>query len=450
MKRREFIRCNALAGAGVIILPTIVPSSVFGKNAPSNRILVGAIGTGRISREHDMPGVLKYDGARIVAVCDVDSKRVSEAKTFVEQAYAQRQIQQQVKTYGNYLEMLEDKSIDAILVSTPDHWHARAVIDAAYAGKDIYVQKPFSYTLAEGRQMSNVINSTGRILQIGTQQRSLEQFRFACELVRSGRIGEVKNIRVGLPIDPSGGVEPLMPVPANLDYDQWLGSTPYVYYTEKRVHPQNDYSRPGWLRCEPYCLGMITGWGVHHMDIMHWAMDTEHTGPVEITGKAEYPASGLWTVHGKYFVEAKYSKGFTVQISDEFPNGVHFEGTEGWIFVTRGDYSVTASDPRSKDYKKSEALKASDPKILSPLGANDVHLYRSADHHANWLDCVKSRQMNISPAEVGHRSTSACIVSHISMKLGRKLQWDPLKEKFHNDDEANVMLARPQRPPYNF
>lgn len=450
MIRRNFLKQAVAGAAGTLIIPTIVPSSVFGKNAPSNRIHVGAIGTGRISRDHDMQGVLKYNNARIVAVCDLDSKRVNEAKQMVEGAYSKKGIQQTVTTHGNYLELLDNKDIDAVLISTPDHWHAKPVIDAAYAGKDIYVQKPFSYTLAEGRQMSNVVNSTGRILQIGTQQRSMEQFRIACELVRNGRIGQLKNIQVGLPIDPAGEVEPEMPVPANLNYDGWLGSTPYVYYTEKRVHPQADYSRPGWLRCEPYCLGMITGWGVHHMDIVHWAMDTEFTGPVEVSGKAVFPASGLWTVHGKYKVDAKYANGVTVQISDEIPNGVRFEGSEGWIFVTRGNYSATASDPTSKK-EENKALQASNPKILtSVIDPNEIQLYKSNDHHANWLDCVKSRQLNITPAEVGHRSTSVCIISHIAMRLGRKLQWNPKQEKFINDDEANAMLSRPQRFPYNF
>ncbi len=450
MERRNFLKQTVAGAAGAVILPTILPSSVFGKNAPSNRINVGAIGTGRISRDHDMAGVLKYDNARIIAVCDLDSKRVGEAKQLVEGNYTKKGIQNSVTIYSNYTELLDNKEIDAVLISTPDHWHAKPVIDAAYAGKDIYVQKPFSYTLAEGRQMSNVVNSTGVILQIGTQQRSMEQFRIACELVRNGRIGQLKNIQVGLPIDPSGAVEPEMPIPANLNYDMWLGNTPNVYYTEKRVHPQADYSRPGWLRCEPYCLGMITGWGVHHMDIVHWAMDTEHTGPIEVSGKAVYPSSGLWTVHGKYNVEARYANGVTVQISDEFPNGVRFEGSEGWIFVTRGNYSATASDPTSKK-EGDKSLQASNPKILtSVIGPNEIHLYKSDDHHANWLDCVKSRQQNITPAEVGHRSTSVCIISHIAMKLGRKLQWNPKLEKFINDDEANEMLSRPQRPPYNF
>jgi predicted dehydrogenase len=448
MIRRNFIKKGLMAGTGIIAMPAIVPSTVFGKNAPSNRILVGAIGTGRISRGHDMPGVMSYDQARIIAVCDVDTKRLNEAKQLVESTYAASGIKQSPIIYGDYHDLLQNKDIDAVLISTPDHWHAGPVIDAARSGKDIYVQKPFSYTLAEGRLMSDTIKTTGRILQIGTQQRSMEQFRYACELVRNGRIGKLQTIKVGLPIDPSGAEEPEMPVPSNLNYDMWLGSTPYVYYTENRVHPQMDYGRPGWLRCEPYCLGMITGWGVHHMDIAHWAMDTEYSGPIEISGTAMYPSRGLWTVHGKYRVEAKYANGVTVEICDEFTNGLRFEGNDGWIFVTRGNYAATASDPSFPQGDK--PLQASNPEILkSSIGQHEINLYRSNDHHANWLDSIRQKKINICPAEIGHRSTSACIVSHIAMKLNRKLKWDPETEKFDGDDEANAMLSRPQRAPYH-
>ncbi len=447
MIRRNFIKKGLAAGIGAIAMPTIVPSSVFGKNAPSNRILVGAIGTGRISRGHDIPGVMNYGQARIIAVCDVDSRRLNDTKTLVESTYAASGIKQDAAMYSDYREMLLNKDIDAVLISTPDHWHALPVIDAANAGKHIYVQKPFSYTLDEGRKMCDAVNKSGIVLQIGTQQRSMEQFRFACELVRNGRIGKLNRIVIGLPIDPSGEVEPEMPVPPNLNYDMWLGSTPYVYYTEKRVHPQADFDRPGWLRCEPYCLGMITGWGVHHIDIAHWAMDTENTGPVEVFGTAEFPISGLWTVHGKYRVVNKYANGVMVEISDEFPNGLRFEGSDGWIFVTRGNYAATASDPLAD--QSQQPLQASDPKILtSVIGPDEIHLYKSADHHANWLDSIIHKNPNITPAETGHRATSACIVSHIAMKLKRKLVWDPQSEKFIADNEANAMLSRPQRAPY--
>ncbi len=295
LTRRSFL---ARTGPGAVALaagfPAIVPSRVFGRTAPSNRINVGAIGTGRISRGHDMPGVWKDDSAQIVAVCDVDNRRVEDARALVNGHYSSKlgQTWNGVRTYRDYRDLLSDADVDAVLVSTPDHWHALIAIHAVEAGKDVYLQKPASLTIAEGRALSNAVHKSGRIFQIGSQQRSSPQFRFAAELVRNGRIGRLTTVQVGLPGDPAGDDEPEMPVPANLDYESWLGSTPYVYYTEKRVHPQVGYDRPGWLRCEQFGAGMITGWGSHHIDCAHWAMDTEHTGPVEISGTAEFPDQG--------------------------------------------------------------------------------------------------------------------------------------------------------------
>jgi predicted dehydrogenase len=448
--RREFLSSSTKAAVvsslAIAGFPTIIPSRVLGKNAPSNRINVGAIGTGRISRGHDMPGVWKYDHANIMAVCDLDTKRASDAKVLVNEYYTKKtgKPYDGVKVYHDYRELLENKDIDAVLVSTPDHWHAGISVDAVKAGKDVYLQKPASLTIQEGRMLSDAVRRSNRILQIGSQQRSSPQFRYAAELVRNGRIGQLKSVHIGLPGDPSGESEPEMPVPANLNYNMWLGSTPEVYYTEKRVHPQNDYDRPGWLRCEQFGAGMITGWGSHHIDCAHWAMDTEHTGPIEISGWAEFPQSGLWDVHGKFETEALYANGVKMIVNNEFPNGIKYEGTEGWIFVTRGNYRATSSDPVSTEEKK--PLEASDPKILTSIIApGEIHLYESTDHHGNWLDSVKTRKAPISPIEAGHRSCSACLLHHIAMKLKRKIYWDPEKEMFKNDDEANKMLSRPQR-----
>jgi predicted dehydrogenase len=433
--------------------PTIIPASVLGPNAPSNRINIGAIGAGRIARVHDMPGVLKYGFARIIAVADLDTHRAEEGKKYVEDYYAGKngQAYSGVTAYQDYRDLLANKDIDAVTISTPDHWHAKNAIDAVYAGKHVYLQKPTSLTIEEGRKMSNAVNATGRILQIGSQQRSMEQFRVACELVRNGRIGQLKEIEIRLPGDPSGGNAEEMPVPKGFNYDMWLGQTPYVPYTVDRVHPQQGYDRPGWLRCEQFGAGMITGWGAHHFDIAHWAMDREYSGPVEILGKAEFPASGLWDVHGLYETEMLYDNGVIVKgttDSPSKPNGLLFTGTDGWIFVSRGNYVASTGEPISA---KSEALRASDPKILSPLTANDpVRLYVSADHHGNWLESIRTGVKNITPAEVAHRSCTVCLLQHIAMKLNRKLYWDPALERFRNDDEANSMIARPHRPPYNF
>ena len=451
MKRRDCLKTALTGTAGALLAPAIVPSSVLGKDAPSNKIQVGQIGCGRIARTHDLPEVMKFDVARVVAVCDLDRKRVAECTELVERAHAKaRGGTLDVATHMDYRNLLRDPGIDAVIISTPDHWHAQVAMEAAWAGKDIYLQKPLSLTIAEGRALSDVIHQTGRILQVGSQQRSANpwpQFRRACELVRNGRIGELRTVKIGLPGDPSGPEEAEMPVPENLEYDAWLGSTPAVYYTEKRVHPQANYSRPGWLRCEQFGAGMITGWGAHHVDTAHWGMGMEYGGPLEVEAEAEFPTSGLWDVHGPFSVRAVYEGGIVMEIDGEYPNGVRFEGSEGWVFVARGDVGVTASDPTSA--QNSEALAASNPAILrSEIGPDEIQLYRSPDQHGNWLDCIRTRVQPVAPAEIAHRSCSACLVAHTAMKLGRKLRWDARKERFERDDEANAHLSRPQRHPY--
>jgi predicted dehydrogenase len=453
ISRRKFIESSAKAVAFTSValgFPSIVPSTVFGKNAPSNRINIGAIGNGRISRIHDLPGVWKFDQAQVMAVCDLDTKRAADAKVLVNDFYTKRMGKpfDGVTVYHDYRELIKNKDIDAVIISTPDHTHAMIAIAAARAGKHIYMQKPASLTISEGRIVSDIVQKSGVIFQIGSQQRSSTQFRYAAELVRNGRIGQLKTVYVGLPGDPSGDEEPEMPIPENLNYDMWLGSTPKVYYTEKRVHPQADYGRPGWLRCEQFGAGMITGWGSHHVDSAHWAMDTELTGPIEVWGKAEFPTKGLWDVHGIFKTEALYKNGVHMVVSNELPNGIKFEGTQGWIFVTRGSYQATASDP-VPDAQGVKPLDASDSKIIkSEIGPNEIHLPVSTDHHGNWLESIKAKKQPIAPVEVAHRSCSTCLVHHIVMKLKRKVYWDPAKEKFTNDDEANTMLARAQRAPY--
>ncbi|HWX18848.1 MAG TPA: Gfo/Idh/MocA family oxidoreductase [Candidatus Binatia bacterium] len=452
LSRRQFLRVSMAGAVGAVALPTIVPSSVFGQNAPSKKIHVAHIGCGRIAHEMDLPGIIKHDLARYVAVCDLDSKRLANAKEYIEAHYAKQTGSEKamaVKTYGDYREMLKDPAIDAVAISTPDHWHSEPVIATALAGKDVYVQKPLSMTLVEGRAVSDTLRLKARAFQIGSQQRSdapWPQFRRACELVRNGRVGKLHTVQIGLPTDPSGGNETPMPVPPNLNYDMWLGCTPVVPYTEERVHPQNDFSRPGWLRIESYCLGMITGWGSHHVDIAHWGMDTELTGPIEAEAKAEFPRKGLWNVHGPYHIEMKYANGVTMIIDNKFPNGVRFEGSDGWVFVSRGSAKATASDPTTGN---SKAFAASSPKIMnSEIGPNEIHLYKSEDHHLDWLKSIQSRKPCATTPEKAHRSTSACEIGWIAMKLGRKLRWDPVKEVFANDDEANAMRSRPQRAPY--
>ncbi len=474
ISRRKFLGDSAKTVAATTIalnLPTIVPASVFGKNAPSNLINVGSIGCGRISFGHDMREIARYAGARIVAVCDLDRHRADMGPQAVKNNYRRAAAENgglfgdwDIKVYYDYKELLANKDIDAVHLSLPDHQHAIVGVYAVNAGKDVYLQKPASLTIEEGRILSDEVKKTGRILQMGSQQRSIDpwpQFKKACELVRNGRIGQIKTVEVGLPGDPGGGRTEKMPVPETLNYDAWLGATPEVYYTEDRVHSQDASmrgisSRPGWLRCEQFGAGMITGWGAHHIDTAHWGMGTEYSGPVEIWGEASFPTDdpnykGLWDVHGIFRTEALYENGVHMIVSNELPNGVKFIGTEGWIWVTRGNYRVTDTDPVANN-EGVKPIDASNPKILqSVIGPNEIHLYESSEQHANWLDCIKSRKEPVAPIEIGHRSCTACLLHQIAMKLKRKIYWDPKRETIaNNDKEALSMLSRPRRKKYDF
>ena len=451
MKRRSFIKKAAASTLGAFVLPTIVPSSVFGANAPSNKIHVGWMGCGRMGTSN-MNEIMKYGQAQCVAVCDVDKNRMLKAKQYVDKHYGQKagnSNYSNAKMYDDYKEMLLSKDIDAVLIATPDHWHSQPAIEAALAKKDIYLEKPTSLTVTEGRLLSDIVQREKVVFQLGTQQRSSPQFRIAAELVRNGRIGKLHTVKIGLPGDPSGPEAKEMPIPKNLNYDMWLGSTPEVYYTEMRVHPQDSItSRPGWLRLEQFGSGMITGWGQHHFDSAAWGMNTEYTGPISVEAVAQFPKSGLWDVHGDFMVKAEYENGISMYTSGGYPNGIRYEGTDGWIFVSRGNYVATASDPVAAA-ASAKALDASDPKTLtSEIKDNEIHLYKSDNQQGNWLDCIKTRKEPISPVEIGHRACTICLISHIAMKVPGKLQWDPATEKFKNNEEANAMLRREQRYPY--
>lgn len=447
LNRRQFLKLTA-TGTSVAAMgfPTIIPSRVLGAEAPSKLIQIGQIGCGRIATDMDMPGVLKHPKlARIVAVADFDSKRVERARQKIEQSYEKSLSQKvAVKGYVDYRDVIARKDIDAVMICTPDHWHAQPVVEAALAGKDIYVQKPLSMTIAEGRLVSDVVRAQKRVLQIGSQQRSTAQFHRACELIRNGALGKLKTVQIGLPIDPGGGKSAEIPVPANLNYDAWLGCTPRVPYTEDRVHPQTDdpkkyFGRPGWLRLNQFTCGMITGWGSHHVDISHWGMGSEYTGPIAVDAKAEWPgAESFWDVHGKYSVKLTYANGVITTISDELPNGIRFEGENGWIWVTRG----AANSTKSLDASDSKLLRIPDSELKTKL-----HHSPNWDHHLDWLEAMRDHKESVTNPETGHRSNTGCLVSWIGMKLARPLAWNPEKERF-NDDEANRMLHRIEREPY--
>ncbi len=441
LSRRGFLKAAAGAAA-MASLPLILPSRLRGATAPSNRLRLGQIGAGRIARTHDIPATLAANLGDYVAICDLDSNRLAEGRELILQIAKDGDAPAPVvRTYGDYREVLERDDIDAVVISTPDFSHAELAFAALRSGKDVYLQKPMTMTVEEGILLRDAVKRYNRVFQLGSQQRSTSQFRKACELVRSGRVGRLTHVEIGLPLDPTAPDDPAQPVPANLDYDEWLGPTPKVDYTEQRVHPRKGYDRPGWMRHDAYCLGMITGWGAHHFDIAHWGMNVELGGPSRVEGRAVFPTNKIWNVHGAYHVELEYPGNIRLTVSNDFENGIRFFGDEGWIFVSRGEASEPGSSRRSK------ALDASDPKLLNPKGLT-VELPRSSEHHLNFLECVRSRAVTMSPAPIAHRSNTACIVSWIAMKLGRPVEWDAKAERFVNDPEANLMLARPERAPY--
>jgi len=430
--RRSFLK----AAAASVLAPTIVPSTVFGSSAPSNTKLMGCIGAGR-QGQSDMQELIYRGldaGARVVAVCDVDAHRMEDAQWLAEKIYATELGKNRYKgctAYHDFRELLARKDIDGVLIVTPDHWHAPIAIAAANAGKDIYLEKPLTYSIIEGQKLVQAVRKNNRVLQVGSQQRSSTYFLMACELTRNQRIGKLHTIHVWLPEDHGTGNPQPMPVPVNLDYNFWLGPKPQAPFTEDRVHPQRSYSRPGWLQIKQYCLGMITGWGSHMNDIAQWGNNTDNTGPIEIEAKAEFPNRGLFDVHTTFRAEAIYANGVRLIMETGDPAGVRFEGDRGWVFVKRG------------------AIQASDREILrQKIRENEIKLYRSSNHMKNFLECMHNRKDPVTPVEVGHRSNTICVLTHIAMKLGRKLRWNPQAERFIKDDEANRLLDYPHRKPW--
>jgi predicted dehydrogenase len=435
VSRRDLLKTSAAAGMG-LALPAVVPASVFGAEAPSERINVGCIGVGRMGTG-DLKEALGFKQVQVVAVCGVDSKRAALAQRRVESTYAGRSPAGDYKgcaVYGDFRELCARGDIDAVQIATPDHWHVLPALEAARHGKDVFLQKPLSLTIREGRVLSDTIRRSGRVFQAGSQQRSDKRFRQACELARNGRVGKLETVMVGFGTDPGCQPKPTMPVPENLNYDMWLGPAQWAPYTETRVHPQNSITdRPGWLRISDYSAGMMTGWGSHHLDIAQWGMGTEYTGPVEIVGQAEFPRDGLWDVHGTFNIEYTYANGVKVIAQDEqkFKNGVLFQGDKGWVFVNR------------------ESIDAEPKSLLEEtIGPGETRLRASNNHKANFYECVKSRAETVAPVEVAHRSCTVCLLGDIATHLGRKLRWDPTTETFTGDTEANRLLSRPMRSPW--
>ncbi|MGA2069915.1 MAG: Gfo/Idh/MocA family oxidoreductase [Sedimentisphaerales bacterium] len=425
--RRGFLKKAASAAAGTIAVPYIVPSSVFGADgtvAPSNKLHVGMIGVGS-QGTWDMRGFLDKPEALVVAVCDIDVKHQKLAKTEADQKYGNSDC----KTYNDFRDMIARSDIDIIATAVPDHWHSIPAIMAAQAGKDIHGQKPLARTIKEGRAICDAVKRYGRIWQTGSWQRSVYNFRRACELVRNGRIGKVHTVEVGLPTGSWRGNESIKPVPEGVDWDMWLGPAPWV--------PFRGILHWDWRWIMDYSGGQMTDWAGHHIDIAHWALDLERTGPVEVEGQGAYPKNGIFNVPYQYKVTTKYANGLTMIIANDrqLPHGMGtcWYGDRGWLHVTR-DEPIHAN-PKSV--------------VDEVIGPEEIHLYESKDHHQNFLDCVKSRRETITPPEVAHRSLTPALLGEIAMLTGRKLKWNPEKEEIIGDEEASRMLSRPMRSPWH-
>lgn len=447
--RRDVLKSTLSAGAALAAAPYFVPSSALGKAgtvAPSNRITLGLVGCGNHGVGWNLLQIYRNTDSQVIAVCDVDDGHTAAAAQSVDDNSAKvlgRENYKAVARYKDFRELIRRKDIDALVNCTPDHWHVIPSIMAVKAGKDVICEKPLTLTIAEGRALCDAVKQHDRIFQTASENRSIDTYIQMCELVRNGRIGEVKRIRVTLP----GGNETrgesfddrtVQPVPAGFDYDTWLGQAPVAPYCPARCHGSFRWNLD-------YSGGRLTDWGAHMIDLAQWGNNTEHTGPVEVEGKGKFPPrDALFNTAEAFDVRYRYANGVELHVASQ-EAGIRFEGSEGWIGFTgwRGP------------------LEASKPSILeSKIGPNEVHLYRPSQvvprtegfvggEHRNFIDCVKSRQPCYAPAETGHRTISVAHIGNIAMLLGRPLRWDPKVERFENDDEANARLSRPQREPYS-
>lgn len=443
--RRVLLKNAAGMAAAATAFPYIIPSSALGKAgapAASERVVMGCIGTGN-QGTNDMRGFLRDSRVQVVAVCDVNRESAGywdgriggrePARRIVEEHYAAGKESGAYKGcagYEDFRELLARDDIDAVLIALPDHWHSISVIEAAKAGKDIYGEKPLSLTIPEGRAMSDTVRCYGRIFQTGSQQRSDQNFRRACELVRNGRIGKLHTVKCGLPggtpdISKMGNRDKPEPVPDGFNYDRWLGPAPEAPYCPARCHVNFR-----WIL--DYSGGQVTDWGGHHPDIAQWGMDTEKTGPVEIrNAKGEFAPDGLYNTAQKFYFECIYKNGVKLIVSNKERGGVTFEGAEGSVWADRGRHDA---NPKSL--------------LESVIGPNEIHLYRSDDHARNFIDCVLSRNEPVAPIETAHRSITIGHLGNIAMRLGRDLKWDPDAERFVDDEEAQRMASRAMRSPW--
>jgi len=434
--RRRFLKRAACAAAGAASFPYLAASSALGKAgnvAAGDRITVGCVGIGP-QGTGVMRNFLSQKDAQVVAVCDVKSDVLKAGQELVNKHYQGTGC----ATYKDFRQLLARDDIDVVLVATPDHWHVLAALAAVRAGKDVYLEKPMGLSLAQDQALRIAVHRHGRVFQFGTQQRSSRDFRFACELALSGRLGKLHTINVWSPGSSQGGDPTPVPVPEWLDYEMWLGPAPYTPYTKDRC------SNALWWFISDYALGFIAGWGVHPLDIALWGGGEKVACPVQIEGKGVWPTEGVADTAMNWNVVCKYDSGVTMNFTgDPFPeewknrygrttsHGTAFEGTEGWVHVDRSGLNAHPKEL-----------------LTTELGPNDVRLYQSSNHVRNLLDCVKSRAETICPIDVAVQADIICHISDIAIRLEEKLKWDPKTECFVNNDAANRRLSRPMRSPW--
>ena len=428
--RRDFLKKVPMAVAGAAAFPTIVRASALGLNGavlPSDRIVMAGIGYG-MQGGSNMRAFLEKDEVRWVAVCDLDDGHLTEARDIVNQAYGNKNC----ATYKDFRQLFARGDLDAVSIAVPDHWHAILSITALRAGLDVYGEKPFTHSLREGRALCNAVKRYGRVWQTGSWQRSQNNFHRACELVRNGRIGKIQRVEVGLPYGHydfarTFGQEKIEAPPPELDYETWIGPAPYAPYCKARVHMN-------WRWNMDFGGGQLMDWIGHHLDIAHWGLGLENTGPVEVRGKGDFPTTGIYNSPTRYRVEAVYADGTPIILAGGYPeiqSGTKWIGEYGWIWVDRSGFE---SEPA---YLVNEVI-----------GPNEIRLYRSRDHYQNFLDCIRSRALTIAPCEVAHRSASVGHLGVIAIEVGRKIKWDAATETIIGDPEAERLLSRSYRKPW--
>ncbi|UCG57215.1 MAG: Gfo/Idh/MocA family oxidoreductase [Phycisphaerales bacterium] len=430
ISRRSLLKKGIGICAGTVALPYIVPSSVSGKagsTSPNSRIVMGCIGTGGQGR-HNTKALLDKAGVQMVAVCDVIDDRRQKGKNLIDQKYGNKDC----AAYNDFRDLIGREDIDAVVIATQDHWHALIAVAAARAGKDMYCEKPLGVAVAEGKVMRDVVRRYGRVFQTGTQQRSDRKFRFACELARNGYLGKIHTVKVGAP-GPEYKRTYRKPtteeaIPPGIDYEMYIGPAPMKPYNGGR------WAWPDWYLIWDYSAGFIVNWGVHHLDIANWGCPAVSSEPAEIECTGSYRDDGLTDNINDWQAEFTYASGLRMTYSDTGnPNkqGCQFEGDEGWVHVNRGGIWA---EPAS-------LLKVT-------IKPDEIHLGTSRSHHADFADCVGTRRDPISPVEAGHKASYLGLVPEIACRLRRKLKWDPAKEEFVGDREANLMLTRPMRSPW--